>query len=85
MNGIDNSILDHIQVEPLPLPDKDAFEKPRLMPEKEFHRVSVAYGLTVAHEFAGIPTNPKNINRRDDLNDNVSSHFTERFVGKEVT
>lgn len=83
LEGIDNSILNSISVEPLPLPDKDDFEKPRAMPAREFHRVSVAYGLTVANEFDGPTTHPKDVKPIPVSPD--PTDYTDRYPGAEVT
>jgi len=84
LDGIDNQVLNQIQVEPLPLPDKNDFEKPALMPKKEFHRVAVAYGLTVAHQFEGKLTLPSEI-QRNTSDDDDGPDYTDRYPRHEDT
>ncbi len=82
--GIDNSILKNLTIRPLPLPDADEFEVPPRFPKKKFHRVSVAYGLTVAHEFEKNLRWPKDIVPLDGPDDD-DNNWRDRYPGKECT
>lgn len=92
LNGIRGqvsaNILHDIRAELLPLPDEDEFEKPARMAKKDFHRLAVAYGLTLANNFEDNLSFPKNIrprNNPDDPYDTRTNPHESRFIRHEDT
>jgi len=83
-NGIENELISKLTVKKLPVPSEDELERVRGFPVSEFHRLSVAYGLTVANDFEDGMKWPQDIpDAPPPKIDFLHSSYEDRFVGKE--
>jgi hypothetical protein len=83
--GMQNDFL-RLDVRKLPAPDPEDMERVSGLPLDEFHRIAVAYGLTVADHFEGGLIWPKDIKpMRTDPTGSVSTpKYADRFISKEM-
>lgn len=80
------NILHRIHAELLPLPDEDEFEKPARMAKRDFHRLAVAYGLTLANNFEKslrFPKDIKSLNEQEDPYECKPNPYEQNFIRQE--
>lgn len=83
--GMQNDFL-RLEVRKLPAPDPEDMERVPGLLVDEFHRIAVAYGLTVADHFEGGLIWPKDIKpmRRDPTGSIPAPKYADRFISKEM-